>query len=894
MSQQRRSRIARALLRLYSPTFRGAFGADALGVLDADLAEAGSGARGLARRFVVLAEFAVSGIGDRLGRVSAGLSMPRLSSWAGWGQDVRLALRSLTRRLGFTMIAVISIAVGVGVNGVVFAVVDTFFMRDIPGVREPDRLLELSLTFASDGRSPWDFPDFQDVAARVDELEAVSMFERGTVSLSDEGAGRRLLAMYVSPAYFDAVGVTLARGRGFRPESEVGPGEHPLVVLAHETWRDHFEEDPAIVGRTIRVNRRPYQVVGVAPAEFKGHQFALQPALYVPLTQYPPAVEDPDRFFRSRGTLWGSVIARMADGVEAASAQAHLDAVMANLEKAYPTTNAGRRAIATRAALMPADGRAEARVAFAMVAGLMLIVLGASSANVGGMLLARASSRRREMAIRTALGSSRGRIVGHLVTESLLVFGAGGTLGAVLALQGMRLFQSRSTLPTLLPVRLEFALDWRMIGFALALTSVVGLLFGLAPALSAARDGVAHGLRDGGSGSGARTGRIRRAFVAGQVAVSILLLTASIVFLRSLQAGGDIDPGMDPAGVYLTPLDLALEGYSDPALGGAFVDALLERVRAMPDAEAATVAGDLPLDGSSSAGPVWPDGRQATDDRGIQSHYAQVSNGYFETLGIVVTHGRSFGPEDGRHTQRVAIVNELLAERAWPDGNAVGRTLEWGLHPASYEVVGVVKNTNTDLITDRPSPQIFTLLHQDFQRDVMLAVRQRGASDDFVARVRREMLAVDPALALGPTRALSDFTSLGMLPQRILAGVAGALGGLALFLSALGVYGVVAFMVTRRTREIGLRMALGSSRARVLNRVFADGLRLAIPGLLVGIPMAVGAAFLLRGLLVGVHPLDPITYAAVAGVFVAAVGGASLVPAHRASTVQPSEALRED
>ena len=344
----------------------------------------------------------------------------------------------------------------------------------------------------------------------------------------------------------------------------------------------------------------------------------------------------------------------------------------------------------------------------------------------------------------------------------------------------------------------------------------------------------------------------------------------------------------------MTGLDLALEGYEDPEDGSALVQRLLERVRTLPDVAGATVASDFPLDGSTSSAPVWPDGRTDEEDGWIRAYYATVSDGYFETLEIPLAAGRTFGPDDGRSTRPVVVVNRLLADAAWPGENPVGRTLEFGLEPRLYEVVGVVGDTRTGMVTDEPAPQVFTLVAQAFEPDLMLAVRRRGSAPGFVSRLREGVLSVDPALALSPTQSLADLAALGMLPHRLVASIAGALGALALLLSALGVYGVIAYTVTRRTREIGVRMALGSSRVHVLRQVLADGLKLALPGFLVGLPVAAALAVALRGLLVGVSPLDPRAYLAVAALFLVVVAGASLVPARRASRVEPAEALRYD
>lgn len=912
-------KLPRLLLRLYSPRFRRSFGESALRVLEQDLDETRTpNGGGWPRRWALTAGFAWDGLLDRVAAWTHALT-PADGFWNGWSQDLRVSLRSSVRRIGFSAVAVASLAVGLGANAVVFAVTDTFFLRDIPGASDPDRLVELNLVLADGDLSNWNVPDFRDVLAGASGLESAALFDRGTVSFgAADGAGEQLLALHVTSGYFPTVGVDLALGPGFGPEVDEAPGTHPVAVLSHRTWTERFDADPEVLGRTVLLNRVPYTVVGVTPANYRGHQFGLDPAVYLPLTQSAQALRDPERFFGSRGTLWAGAVGRLAPGSTLEQLNSNLRGLAESLARAYPDSNAGRSAHAAPASLLPFEGRRAASLVFGLIGGLMLLVLAATAANVGGMLLARASAREREMAVRMALGSGRARVVRHLLTESMILFLLGGFGGVFLAAQGLRAFEAASRLPTFLPVRLDFALDWRVMVFGLVLTGVVGMVFGLFPALGVTRGGIQAGLREGLGAGSIRAGRMRRIFVAGQVAVSILLLASSTVFLRSLRNSAEVDPGFQPEGVYLTGFDLALEGYEDPAAAAVFVDDLLDRVRSLPEVAGATVASDFPLDGGSSAGPVYPDGAGPVpggggpahrddsgpsaassapdrDSRYVQSYFAQVSDGYFETLGIPRRAGRLFEENDGRGTPRVAVVNEILAEMLWPGESPLGREVTFGLAMERYEIVGVVGLTNTDLLTDSPSPQIFTLLQQHAETDVYLAVRRgAGAGPGFMARVREEALVVDPALALSPTLPLSDLAELAMLPQRLVATIAGVLGTLALLLSAMGVYGVIAFAVTRRTREIGVRMALGSSRRRVLARVLWDGLKLGLPGLAVGIPLAALVTLAARALLVGVGPLDPVTWVLVSGLFVVVIAGASLVPARRASAVQPMEALRSE
>ena len=884
-------RVASLLLRLYPRSFREEYGSEALKQLAADLTAGGRHPRGLGRRLVLLADFALSGIGARLDTMQA-LASP--SFWLGWGQDVRLALRTAVTRPGFSVIAIASLTVGIAANVSMFSLVDALLLRSIPGVDQPDRVVEIGLTRANSSNfGSWDYPDFLDLR-REAPLAAVALFETSPVGISDADQGERILAMFTTSGYFDVMGLQPEMGRYFLPDEDTDPGLNPVVVLSHRMWVDRFESAPDILGRPVRLNRESYTVVGVAPASFRGHQFATSPAIYLPITQYRTARDAAERFFGSRGTTWAGVVGRLPSDVPVEELNAALATIFDGLAAAYPDSNQGRSARAATASLAPADARTAMSIMFGLIGALMLLVLAATCANVGGMLLARASARGREMAVRAALGSGRARLVRHLVTESMVIFAIGGLAGIVLATRLVQSVDLNSLLPTPFPVTLDLAIDWRVVSFGIGLTLATGLLFGLLPALQVARHDLATTLRDHAAGSGRRAGRIRKFFVAGQVAVSLLLLGSAGLFVRSVQTGISIDPGFVTEGIHLTSLDLALEGYDDAESANSFVSRVLEELAQVPDLAGATVASDMPLDGGTSSTPVWPDGRADEDAPSIQSYFGHVSAGYFDALGIPLLRGREFEAIEGPTTERVAVVNERFAEIAWPQAQAIGRTIEFGLDPKQYTVVGVVANTKSDMITDGTNPQVFSLLAQDFEPDVIIAARQTGTAVDFATRVQQVLLGIDPALALARSRKLSDLAGLGMLPHRIGAWMATSLGLLALFLSALGLYGVVALAVTQRTREIGVRIALGAKKRQVLARVLLSGLSLAAPGIVVGIVLTIALGQVVDAFLLGVDALDPLTYATVSALLLVVIVAACIVPARRASSVQPMEALRYD
>jgi len=888
-------RLIRLLLRLYSKPFRADFGDQAVTLLKQDMKDArGGGVSAPLRRIKLLLDFAVHGILDRVQRTWTETVGSDATIMDGWVQDARLALRSTLRRPGFVLIAVTSLVFGVGANAVVFSVVDSLMLRDIPGATEPDRIVDLDIRRANGNRRGWDFPTFMDVRNRSDLLEHFALSSSGTVNLASDGPGQVLPVKYVTSGYFESMGVVPIRGRTFGSDEDLGPGEHAVAVLGHAAWIRTFNAAPNILGREIRLNRESYVVVGVVPEDFKGHDFGVEPHFYLPITQHPSARQAPDRYFESRGTEWAQVIGRLSQGVDRKALNAELESIFRSIGEENPDTNLGVSATAGRAGPMPSTARVPMGLGFLMIGTLMFLVLAASCANVGGMLLARAASQEKEMALRMALGAGRARVVRLLFFESLLIFTLGGIGGIWLAVQSIAAFDVNMLAPTPYPVDLDFALDWRIMAFGLALTMGTGVLFGLIPAMSVTRDDVVGTLRDHVAGDGLRASRLRRVFVGGQVAVSMLLLATSALFFRSMQEQVKIEPAIDPTGIYVTRIDLSPEGYPDASSAAPFLDQLIERLAGWPGLENVAVASSVPLDARSSTTSVRPTGTGSGDDAWIQTDFMNVTAGIFETMGIDLLSGRSFNSSDGRLTPRVAVVNQLLAERAWPDEDAVGQVVEFGIDPVAYTIIGVVGNTQSDLATDDFTPQIYSLLSQDYTSSVAIVARQTNAPDDFVAQLRREILAVDPALALGATMELAFLAELGTLPYRLTASITSILGGLALFLSGIGVYGIVAFMVTQQTRDIGVRIALGASRLQVRGRVVRGGLLLTLPGFAVGIVLAGALARVVGAVIPGIRALDPFAYGAVAVILLVTVALASFVPARRASLVQPMNALRQD
>jgi putative ABC transport system permease protein len=809
-------------------------------------------------------------------------------------EDLRHAARALIRRPLFTFVAVLSLAVGVGATTAVFSIANTLLIQPLPGIRHADRLVEVGRGYRGSGYDSFSFPDLQALKEQVPAFEHLAVFDFSPASFGAGGEGFQILAADVSAAYFTALGVTAVIGRLFSVEEDAPWGAHPVAVVDHRFWQERLGGDPGVVGSTITVNRTSLTVVGVLPPEFRGHVVALRPQVYLPLSMVSVlrpqlgTVEHPNNH-------WFFPIGRLAEGATIEGAQVAastvFDRLRAERSELYENKTVHVRAYGP----LPSVARDAVRIFMALLMTLAGLVLLVTCANVAGMLLVRATDRERELAVRAALGAGRVALIRRLLVEALALFVVGGAVGAGLA-YGLVGLITAVPLPVPIPLDLRVETDLAVLLFALVVTLVAGVASGLAPALPASRPELVPMLKEGGRGRSLRGGRMRRLFVVAQVSLSLVLMVAAGLFLRSLESAGGMQTGFDPKGVYLVKLDLSLEGYGRRD-GQRFVRDVLERVRSIPGVTAAAASRDLPMDLASWGNPYWEEGTWDGEGRppSIGSDVNIVAPGYFETLRIPVLRGRTFTDADDATAEPVVVVSRTLAERAWPDGMALGRRIRFydGTETA-YTVVGVVEDVKNQLLVQPDEPMAYRAYAQWYAPEVTLVARTTPGATGVPAALRRAILELDPALALTETQSLDRVTAIGIMPQRIAAWLAAALGLLAVFLSGLGIYGVVAYTFARRTREVGIRMAVGARRADIGRLVLRFAAGLILPGVLVGGVAGVALAFLVRGFLIGVRPLDLPTFAGVAAVLAAVVVAATIVPARRAATVQPMEALRSE
>ena len=813
-------------------------------------------------------------------------------------QHVRYGARALARSPVFALVAVLSVAIGAGATTGVVTLVDTMLLRPPPGVGHAERLVVVGRTQDGRGFDNFSYPAFAAYrTARALSGLAATEIGSQTVSLAGSSGGEPMHVSTVSGNLFDVLEARTFLGRFFAKDEDGAPGEKPVLVLSYAYWQRRFGADPSILGRPLVLNGAPFTVIGIAAKGFQG-PFATAPDGWVPLAA-ATYFGTPASMFNEASGVWLMAVGRLAPNASLDQAQAELAGITARLARDNPTAYEGKGVAVERASLFPGDMQAAIGGFLALlfaVAGLVLVI---ASTNVAGMLLARAAARQREIAVRLALGASRAQLVWQLVIECLLLFGAAGAAGLVIAnwmVRGLLALIPR------LPVSLSLdpRLDWRVLTAALVLALGTGLLAGLVPALQSTRPNLVPALKAGSGGSdGAGRLRLRSGLLVVQIAFSMVLLVVAGLFARTLQHARGIDPGFDPGGVAVTTLDFGTANYNEDR-GRQAAAAILGQVRALPGVRDVALSAMLPLGGGGLGfGPITVPGRPVDPREGeLDADWDVVSPGYFTTLGIPLVQGRDFSEADRAGVGDVVILNEAFAAALFPGENPVGRTLvNEGRTPSdsrTLTVIGVVRNAKYRFLGEAQRNFIYVPLSQRyFGRANILVKMGPGVATPAVA-VGRIVAGIDPALPILRQEALSDEMGVALLPQRLALFVSGGLGVVALLLALLGIYGVTAYGVSQRTREIGVRIALGAPRGHVLGLVLRQGLVLAGIGVVLGALAAFGATGLLRGLLFGVAPADVVALGGAAVLLAVAALAASWVPARRAARLDPVIALRSE
>ena len=811
-------------------------------------------------------------------------------------QDVRYAIRALHRSPLFAIVAVLSIAVGVGATTAIVTLANALLLRPPPGVGHPERVVTVGSTRDGRGFDNFSYPNFVDYRAAAGSLSGLAALrvDPQAVSLAGPGGGEPIQMGAASGNFFSVLEARPALGRFFTMEDDRAPGASPVVVLSHGFWSRRFQADSSIVGKSVVLNGTPFTILGVAAERFQG-PFVLAPDVWVPLTA-SSLLGLPADIFQSRRSVWIIGIGRLAPNVGIGQAQAELSGIAARLAAQYPDENKGHEGLAVaQASLFPGDVRPMVAAFLGLLLAIAGLVLVIASTNVAGMLLARASVRRREIAVRLALGASRGQLVMQLVVESLLVFAAAGAAGLLLAKWMVAALMA--LVPRLpVPLHVDPQLDWRVLIFALVVSLVTGLVAGVVPALQTTRPDLVPALKSDTGGTATRQRlRLRSGLLVAQIAFSMLLIVVGGLFARTLTRARSIDPGFDARGVYIASLDLGLANL-DETSGRRVGATLLERARAIPGVRSAALSTMLPLDGGGlGLGPIKVAGREPPggQDGGWREDWNVVTPGYFATMGIPLVRGRDFAESDRAGAGDVAILNETFAAALFPGQNAVGRTLT--TDDRLVTVIGVAHNAKYRSLGEPRRNFIYVPFAQRYMGRTSLLVKTTpGAETSVASPIRRLVQEVDARLPVLREQTMEEQTATSLFPQRVALYVSGGLGTVALLLALLGIYGVTAFSVSQRTREIGVRVALGAQRSHVVGLVLRQGVVLAVVGVVVGSLAAVGATRLIASLLYGVPPTDVVAFGGAAIALGLAAVVASWVPARRAAKVDPIVALRNE
>lgn len=810
-------------------------------------------------------------------------------------RDFRYAARALARSPGFTAVAIVILGLGIGANSTIFSLVNTLFLTSPPGIASPERLVRVNRSTEYTRSGSLAYPDyafyrdnnavFSGFAAQIGDGGDIA------VMVGNGRANAQAEVSLVTGNYFDVLGVAPALGRTLLPADDVVDDPSPVVVLGHRFWLQSFGADPEVVGQVIELNGHPFEVVGVAAESFHGiSPFASGPDLWTPITMRPVLMPGEGEMFRrlpGEIQVWLQGIGRLRHGVEVETAESNMTALARRLEVEYAEWNEGVGVALTSNFQYHPSVRARlaglTRLLMAAVAAVLLI----ACANLAILLLARISARERELGVRRALGAGRGRVLSALLAEGLVLALAGGLVGLALAIWSTDLAAS------LLPVSVEVPLhlDLRVVGFTLALCAVTAIVFALAPAWTAAGWDIAEVIKGGSRVT--RQSRSRSALVVAQVALAIVLVSGAVLFLRSFVAAQTVDIGFATANRAVLQFDLRRQGH-DEAEGKRYILSALERVRAVPGIVSVTTTRMVPLgrgvwSGSFIAEGVEPPEGADYFDTGFNS----VGPDYFETLRIPLLSGRGFTLADDDRAPGVVVVNEALAAMVWPGENPVGKRVgrgegEW------FTVVGLARNANYYELGESPQPQMYLPVLQHYQSRVNVLVQASGDAAAALRPVEAELRALDPRLVVSQAQTLDDVFASTLGSYRVLAILVGLFGSLALVLAALGLYGVLSYLVTQRTREVGIRVALGARATQVVGMILSRGIKLSLIGIAIGTLVAWGAARSVRGFLFGISPHDTATFVVVPLILALVAVVAAYLPARRAAAIDPTQAIRSE
>jgi predicted permease len=885
--------VYQRLLSLYPASFRERFAEDLLQAFD--------DRRGEARFTGTLGGFRLLGFLLRDFVTSMPMTHePRTPSRGADGimsdfwQDLRFSVRMLVKNPIFTIAAVTTLALGIGLNAATFSAVHGILLKPLEGVASPEELVQIYRAWPAADFGSVSIPHYQDLRDRSNDVfEDVGAWYFQPLAIAADGSSERTMGLAVSANFFQTYGVQPALGRAFIPGVEDrDPGAHRVTVLGHGYWEARFGGDPDVIGRTLSLNGEVFEIVGVAPENFPGPVSWVQPPLYTPLMM-DRVLNPSSNAIEARGSNSMNAIARLREGVTIARAGQVMDAMLSVLREEYPdqydTQRGHTLVLQNDAGIHPFLGSAQKRMSAVMmvVVGLLLLI---ACVNVANLFLARARDRRREMGIRISMGAGRRRIVQQLMTESLLfsvIAGAAGVGLARIAIRSLAAFQP----PIDGPFVIDVSIDSTVLAFTAAVSLAAGLVFGMAPALQAAKPETVSAVK-GEANAKAGGSKASSILVVAQIALSLLLLISSGLFIRSLQAANQIDTGFDdPANIVTVSVDPGLQGY-DQAMGREFWDRMLTDVGGLPEVTDVGLTVSLPLGVNTSDGGVEIPGYEFGEDEPASFLFSYVTEGLIEAAGFQLREGRTFTRMDDAESQPVMVVNQRFVDHFWPGESGLGKTVLRG--GREWEIVGVIETGKYRSLGEDPTEYMLFPHRTIYRSGMTIVARTNGDPQAAMRKLRAVVNAADADLAVSDLRTVEEHMGYALLPARLGGTVLGLFGLLGLTLAAVGIYGVMAYSVSRRNREIGIRLALGADRGAVLRLVLGEGFRLALIGTAIGMAAALGASRLVQGMLYSVDAVDPVSFTLVPLTLLSVAALAVYVPARSASRLDPMRTLKSD
>ena len=809
-------------------------------------------------------------------------------------EDLKCGMRVLTKSPGFSALAIITLALGIGANTTIFSWINSTLLNPVPGLTKPKEVVSLTLSKPGENPFPFTYPDVEAMRDGQQSFTGIAVCGFVQISLTDKAKPERLAAMVASANYFDVLGVRPFLGRGFLPSEDEKPGGAPVAVISYRLWQTHFAANPNIVGQTVELNQHPYSIVGVTPAAFQGSQTGVRTDIWVPVmmeAQFDPRGD----LIHDHHYFWLLAFGRLKPGVSLAQAQEEMTRRMKREVDSYPEEHKGHTAVTiyplwrnpfglnfVMATLLPV---------LMCIAGLVLLL---ACANVANLMLVRAMGRRREIAIRISLGGNRWRLVRQLLVESLMLSLAGGAVALLITLWSQGTLMKFFPVTPDIPVGLTVEVDRTVLLITLLISVLTGVIFGILPALRSSGIAPADVLKEetGTVSGGLGKARLTSGLVVAQISLSLLLLVCAGLFIRSFRSAQNIDPGFNPHNILIASYDLFTAGYTE-ATGTEFHRQLLTKLETLPGVQSVALSDRIPLGFGGGSTAVKPEGYVAPANVSMETQVATISPNYFHTMQIPIVEGRDFGALDTKSSQRVTIVSQAFANKYWPGQEAVGKQVNSDLTHEWFTVVGVARDCKEVGLNEKPLPFLYLPVTQIYKPGMIINARVAGDPLAFARAVENAAHELNPDLVLFDETTVELRDSFASFGQRVAGTFVGAFGLLALALAAIGIYGVTSYTTRQRTHEIGIRVTLGATKRDVLRLVLGQGLKLVLIGVVAGLVLSFVLTRFLSSLLLGVTSTDALTFSTVVFLLCGVALFACFIPGRWAMRVEPMVALRE-